>query len=72
MPNVPNSAIQETWEIRESPPSFKQAGYPFVVVRTGETGHETLFICQSLEEAQDKLNAVARAFDKNGHVLAIA
>lgn len=70
--NAPNEAIAETWEIREADLAYRVRGFPFFLVRTGDTGHETIFLCGSIEEAQGKLNQVARVFDKQGHTLAVA
>lgn len=66
-------SIQEMWEIQETQDEeLRLMGYPFCLVRTGPTGHQTWFQCRTIDEAHSKLNSIATELDRKGHVLAVA
>lgn len=57
--------IDSLWDIQETPDSeLRQMGYPFCVVHTGASGHQTWFQCRSIEEAHAKLNAIHQELDR--------
>lgn len=69
---VLRNTIQEMWEIIETEGQLRQEGFPFVLVCTNAFGDQNGWPCHTIEEAEQKLNAIAQEYDRKGHVLGIA
>lgn len=53
---VPNSSIEQVWEIMQDPRSEE---FPFLVVCTLGSGKKMGFQCRTIDEAHAKINAIA-------------
>ncbi len=68
--------VQDVWDIVEAPagePFLDLAGNrcPFGVRRTAASGASHVFPCRSIEDASDKLQAIARELDRQGYKLGL-